>query len=191
MPMSEGQLELRLKLSRLEYEVKPVRVMVVRDAGKMLIDGLELELRKGTEVEVPRWLARVLANKGVVELVESRIGLEDIARVHFSVYNARTPSETPELPTDFYWQVHDYIAELTERVRRELNPVLLDEKQKAVMFTAEIAGKRVTQILQVLRSTAAMVELSAKLSPEERALLDTMRELLEKWMKTIVPGETR
>ncbi len=187
--MCHEELEIIMDLYHLEYELKPVRVMVVRDLGRIRVDGVEIEVKKGTEIELPRWLARLLSSKGYVQLVESTMGLEDIARIHFSVYSAKNIIETPEIPKDFYWQAQDYIRDLDLRVKQELNPVLLEEKRKAVDFIVDIANRRLIQMLQVLRSTAAIVEISSKLTPEEKLLLDNLHQVIEKWVKLVTPGE--
>ncbi len=178
-------VEAGLRLARLAYEASTTRVMVVRDAGRLVVGGAVYELRKGTEVELPRWLARLLAEEGVVEPLEQPITLNDIARAHFSAASARTVSELEQLPRDFYQQVSEYVRELDARVRREFDPALLDERSKAAQYTREILSKRVGMILLSLRSPTAMGELYSKLTLEEQVLLDVLTRALERWMKVM------
>ncbi|ALL01681.1 GINS complex protein [Pyrodictium delaneyi] len=185
--MLKSKLELLLKISEMEYKLRPVRVMIVRDDKPLTLDGQRIELQKGIEIEVPYWLARALTHEGIAEVTESPINIEDIARVHFSVLSARTPAELEPLPQNFYQDVKEFIRSLEDRVRRELNPILLEEKQKALQYLLEIVDKRLLIMLQSLRSPTSMAEISSKLAPEESALLDTLYKTIELWRRHLLP----
>ncbi len=181
------ELKRVLELLRARYELKPVRVMVVKDVGKLVIDGVELELRKGTEVEVPRWVARILASQGYVEILESPLTLDDIARVHFMVTETRSLVDTPSLPEDFYQRAREYFDRLEELLRRNPSAQLLEEKEKAELYFEEILSRRFWTILQLLRATGARAEVYERLSPEEKILHDTLQEVIEEWLASISP----
>jgi len=174
-----------LELIELSYKLKPVRVMVVKDYGSLEIDGATYELRRGTEVEIPRWIAEVLEEAGVVEVLETGLGLEDIARIHFSTHSVKSVRELERLPENFYMQAKEYLRELDARIRRELNPILLEEKQKAELYLVEIIGRRLSMIVQVLRSFASLVEVYERFSEEEKLLADVLRGLIEEWRKKV------
>lgn len=174
-----------LELIELSYKLKPVRVMVVKDYGSLEIDGATYELRRGTEVEIPRWIAEVLKEAGVVEVLETGLGLEDIARIHFSTHSVKSVRELERLPENFYMQAKEYLRELDARIRRELNPMLLEEKQKAELYLVEIIGRRLSMIVQVLRSFASLVEVYERFSEEEKLLADVLRGLIEEWRKKV------
>jgi len=174
-----------LELIELSYRLKPVRVMVVKDYGSLEIDGVMYELRRGTEVEIPRWIAEVLEEIGVVEILETGLSLEDIARIHFSTHSVKSMRELERLPENFYIQAKEYLKELETRIRRELNPMLLEEKQKAELYLVEIVNRRLNMIIQVLRSPASLAEIYEKFSEEEKLLADALRGLIEEWRKKV------
>lgn len=174
-----------LELIELSYKLKPVRVMVVKDYGSLEIDGVMYELRRGTEVEIPRWIAEVLEETGVVEILETGLSLEDIARMHFSTHSVKSVRELERLPENFYIQAKEYLRELDARIRRELNPMLLEEKQKAELYLVEIINRRLSMIIQVLRSPASLAEVYEKFSEEEKLLADALRSLIEEWRKKV------
>lgn len=174
-----------LELIELSYKLKPVRVMVVKDYGSLEIDGVMYELRRGTEVEIPRWIAEVLEEIGVVEILETGLSLEDIARIHFSTHSVKSMRELERLPENFYIQAKEYLKELETRIRRELNPMLLEEKQKAELYLVEIVNRRLNMIIQVLRSPASLAEIYEKFSEEEKLLADALRGLIEEWRKKV------
>ncbi len=185
--IAKSTVELYLKAQNLYYEVKPTRVMVVKDFGRITVDGFTMELQKGTEIELPRWVARILSEDGIAEIVETGIGIEDIARIHFTVVSAKNPAELEPLPKDFYKQVIEYLDGLEKRIRAEFNPALLEEKQRILIYLAEILNKRLTLILTALRSPTAIAELSTKLSDEERILLEILHKVLETWRLNMTP----
>ncbi|AEM38241.1 hypothetical protein Pyrfu_0369 [Pyrolobus fumarii 1A] len=180
-------LEAKLEALRIRYETRPVRVMVVKEVGKIVIDGVEIELRKGTEIEVPRWIAKVLEEKGIVEPLESPMSLDDIARVHFIVTEARSLADTPSLPEDFYFRAADYLRRLETELRRRPEPQLLEEKSKAELYFEEIVSRRLWTILQLLRSPGARAEVYEKLSPEEKTLHDDLLARIEEWKRRVAP----
>ncbi len=182
-----NELEVLLKLAELEYMVRPVRVAITRDYGVITVDGATIELHKGIEVELPYWLARAVEASELGKPTETPIGLEDIARLHYTTLTAKTPAELEPLPQYFYHEAREYLKQLDERIRRELNPTLLEEKQKALQYLVEIVDKRLTIIIQSLRSPTSIAELYSKLTPEEQAVLKTIQQILESWRKQIIP----
>ncbi len=160
--------------------------MVLKDLGVVRADGASYELRKGTEVELPRWLARSLQSIGAVKILESPLSIEDIARVHFNVLNARSLRDLEPVPEYFYLQVSEYLQDLDERIRREFDASLLDEKRRAELYMNDIVNKRIVTILHALRSPAAIAEISSKLSLEERILADSMKCLLDEWLQAVI-----
>ncbi len=175
-----------LKLYDYDYCVKPVRAAVIRDMGRMTIDGVELELRKGTEIELPRWAAKELERRGIVEVLEKPLTVKDIARIHFSVISAHTPVELDPLPQYFYNSVREYYKELDQVIREKYSSALLEEKSKAANYIVGIVSKRLSLILQVLRSPSSIAEIESRLAPEEKILLDVMRRIMEKWEEKIL-----
>jgi len=187
----ESRLDIMLELVELEYMLRPVRTMIIRDADTIEIDGLKVELKKGVETELPYWLARQLASKDMAKLIETPISLEDIARLHFSVISAKTPSDLEPLPQYFYQEAKTVIQDLEERARKELNPALFEESQKMMQYLVDIIDKRLTMILQSLRSPTTIAELSSRLAPEEATLLSHLNTVLRKWKEKVLPRHQR
>ncbi|ABM80753.1 hypothetical protein [Hyperthermus butylicus] len=185
--MELHELDVRLRIAELEYLLRPVRVAITRDHGTVTIDGVHVELQKGIEVELPYWLSRAIEEEELGKLSETPMSLEDIARIHFTTLSTRTPADLEQLPQYFYQEAKEYIKLLDERVRRELNPALLEEKQKAQQYLLEIADKRLLIILQSLRSPTNIAELYSKLSPEEQTILQLLQKALERWRELVLP----
>jgi len=181
------ELTLKLNLIKYKFKTKNVRIMVLRDNGNIRIDGEEITLQKGVEIEVPFWLAKILAEKGAANIIETNMSIEDIARIHFTVISARTPADLEPLPRSFYLEAARYIEQLEDTIRREFRAELLEEKQKAVQYLLEIIDKRLLLLLQSMRSPTTLAEISSKLSEEEAVLIEELRSDIETWKKTIAP----
>ena len=188
--MKPSWIETAIKLHEFQHRIKQARFMVVKDVGTIVLDGVEVTLAKGVEVEVPLWAARVLEERGIGNRAEPGLSIEDITRIHFSVMNARSPADLEPLPRDFYFDALDYIEELSNRIRREFNAALLEERQRAIQYFLEILDKRLSLILQSVKSPAALAEIAEKLSPEEAALLDELRRDIEAWRGRLSPKES-
>lgn len=182
-----SELTFQLKRLVMEYRLKPVRVIVVKDLGKVVVDGVEYTLNKGIEIEVPQWLADVLEDMSIANSAERSLDIEDIARVHFSTLSARTAAELEPLPKDFYLEALRYIEKISQRAQKELNISLLEEQQKAIRYLLEIIDKRLSLILQGIRSPLSIAEISSKMTPEELLLVNTLREKLDEWRQFVSP----
>jgi len=175
--------DIILRLERLHAEARnrEVRVVVTKDLGKIIVDGKTFTLTKGIEAELPLWLAEALAEKGVINLAENTITIDELARVHFSVMNARSPADLEPLPSNFYYEAARYLSQLRDRIRKELDPKLLEERHKAQEYLAEIIDRRLSLILRSIKSPATIAEISSKLSKEEHFLLTTLNNIIDKW----------
>ncbi len=180
------RIYLSLELLELEYLLQPVRVMVVKDSEKILIDGIELELHRGTELELPYWLAKVLEENKVVNIIKTPLALKDIGRVHFSTVNTRSLVELEQLPKFFYREVKAYLDNLESRIKETPEPQLIDEKRKAEYYLHDIIDRRLLLLLNAIRSPTTMTELSSKLSSEEVILWEMLYKIVEMWKKKVL-----
>ncbi len=176
-------LHHRLSALEEEYLEKPVRVLVLRD-HTLTLPGGSVELRKGTEMEIPRRAARLLQARGVVEVRDEGLKLEDIARIHFSEMETRSPAEIARLPPDFYMRAKEYMALVEERLR-SLDPQAFEEKKRAELFLSEIISHRLSLILRLLQSGVKLAKVMDKLTPEEQVLYEALSTLLEEWRKRV------
>ncbi len=183
-----GMLELlgeRLAALEEEYFEKPVRILVLRDRRITLPSGA-LELRKGEEIDVPRRVALALVDEGVAEIRDQGLSLEELARIHFTETNTRSPLEIPRLPRDFYMQAREYLERLDERLSAKVDPEAYEERRKAERFIYEIVAHRLGLILRLLQGGRKPGEIADRLLPEEQALYEALQEVLNEWRGRVV-----
>jgi DNA replication factor GINS len=185
----EEYVDLRLQLAELEYLTEAVRVIVLKNLPPVTIDGTTYDLRKGVELEMPRWLAEVLQAEGVVEKSGLEISLEDAARVHFSAMNMRSPSDLEPLPRHFYVSLKKQIERLDRAIRERPTISDIELRHKLVQYLSEIVERRLMMILYSIRSPAVLAELSSRLSPEEQFIQQLVYRSIEAWRERILPKE--
>lgn len=183
-------LSLNLRNLRREYLWGNVRVVVLKDHEDIILPGTSIQLRRGTEITVPRWLSRILKEKGIVEVKDTPMNINELGRYSFLEIHARTTSATlQKLPIDFYQKLRDYLEKLRESISRNPSPELIDEYRKARSYVYDILRIRLNRVLALVQAgteTSEIREEINKLTPEELILYKTIRKLLEDWQKEVI-----
>lgn len=173
-------MELGLRMLEREYEEESVRVMVVEDVGKILTPEGIIELSKGSEYTLPRWIARELAERGCVKFIEEEINLEKLAKIAYSEESMTRRLVFEKLHPYFYKLTKDVIEELYKVLERERQPRILAEIQKHEEYLSRISRVRLRKILNLLMIEAPY-DLITKLSEEEKLLYDMLKATLSSW----------
>lgn len=183
-------LSLGLRNLRREYLWSNVRVIVLKDHEDIMLPGATIQLKRGTEITVPRWISKILEEKGVVEVKDTPMNINELGRYSFLEIHARTTSATlQKLPIDFYQKLRDYLEKLKENIARKPSPELVDEYRKARSYVYDILRIRLNRILALVQAGAESGEIRDeinKLTPEELILYKTIRKLLEDWQKEVI-----
>ncbi len=180
-----------LELIRTNYMLGKVKVLVLKDAGPLLVDNETIILKRGYELEIPRFLAEILAEKGIVSFKDEILGIEDIARIHYNEMNIRSPAGIDELPENFYQRALDYMKKLDKELKETVDPALFEEKKRAEIMLKEILFKRLSLLLQLILSPMASYQVLAKLSDEEKVLYELLEKSINKWISIVAPYLTR
>lgn len=183
-------LSLSLRNLRREYLWSNVRVIVLKDHEDIMLPGTTIQLKRGTEITIPRWISKILEEKGVVEVKDTPMNINELGRYSFLEMHARTTSATlQKLPIDFYQKLRDYLEKLKENIAHKPSPELVDEYRKARSYTYDILRIRLGRILALVQAGAESGEIREeinKLTPEELILYKTIRKLLEEWQKETI-----
>lgn len=190
MGVSRLELLLGLKNLRREYMWSNVKVIVLKDHEDIVLPGTTIQLRRGTEIAIPRWISKILEEKGIVEVKDTQMNINELGRYSFLEVHSQTTSSTlQKLPIDFYQRLRDYLENLRENIARKPSPELIDEYRKARSYVYDILRVRLSRILalvQVGTETSEIREELGKLTPEELILYKTIRKLLEDWQKEVI-----
>lgn len=184
------EILLGLKNLRREYMWSNVKAVVLKDHDDIVLPDTTIQLRRGTEIVIPRWVSKILEGEGIVEVKDTQMNINELGRYSFlEVHSRSTTSTLQKLPIDFYQRLKDYLVELRENIAKKPSPELIDEYRKARSYVYDILRIRLNRILSLVQISAEASEIREeleKLTPEELILYKSIRRLLEDWQKEVV-----
>ena len=169
--------------------MRPVRVIILKDV-RIPVTDKPMDLRKGSEVELPRWVAEVLVEDGVAKFKDV-IDLNYINAYHYKEKRTASTSQLSQLPPDFYVKVKEYIKSLEESLRSSPNFMLLNDREVSEKNLLEISQIRLGKIIR-LAQTEVQEDVTPLLTPEETLVYSLVREVVESWrsyIQSLVGGE--
>ena len=150
------KIETIQKAYHFEYLMQDIRVTYKRDL-KVSVGSTAIDAREGDISSVPRWLGKLLAEQGIIEIQDSDISAY-VSRA-FNRERISKPHDLSGLDPDFYIRVHDYLEGLMER-----------EKESITVSLLSFVASRLEKIVKLAASSPLSPELESKLSVEEKEL---------------------
>jgi DNA replication factor GINS len=189
------KLEVALKLERNVYLEERVKVILLKEVNDLFDGEAFLRLGKGMEVELPRWLAKDLVDRGIAKYSREKTveeSLKEVAKFRFLESKKDEPYPT-ELPPDFYKRMREIIEKYK---RPEVDSDNVEEfAQKLLKVTKikvqlkELVDIRLMKIVsKILGEDEIPVSLVERLTPEERVFAQEFGNDVKTW-KEIVVGE--
>lgn len=178
------QAELYIEAIRAARRLAPVSVVVLRSVGRTPF--ADVELVRGSEVEIPRWAAEVLERLGYVEVKREVGGSSDINRVRFAEEDLvrRGGLAISRIPGDFYMEVDRILRELSEKIKRGGSPNDIVELDRITRALGRIVSIRVQKILMAsILHSERPGDFEKNLSFEERALYRVIEDDVRSWLK--------
>ncbi len=174
----------RLKLLEHDYQLEPVRVVFLKDAEIPTPNGY-MKIQRGEELDLPRWQARKLREEGVLEIKESEIGSEDIARIHFTEVHSRGAIQLAPLPARFYLKVREYIETLNKAIKENPSPSLFNDRANTEKLLSDIVDRRLNKIVRLVVAGGDDSVLD-RMTPEEKILYQTLLNTIRSWREEII-----
>ncbi len=170
----------------LAYDMEKVRVKVLKNTPEIKAGGEVIgPLFKDQEVEVERWIARILKEEGYVEILDDRsIDLTTLSKI---AWRENRSSQLTPLEPSFYAKARAYLKSLSEKAKEK--PEVLGEKKIAESRLIDIINCRVQKIVSLaLAGAQPPRDVLNNLTPEEKMLLDELSSIISRW-KQEVRGE--
>jgi len=183
-------LASKLKLLKLDYNVRRVRVIFLRDYPKLPTPSGLIDARRGDEVELPRWQARILKDQGYVDFREQQVDIDYVNRYHFKERKSSGASQLIGIPQDFYFKAGELVGKLNIVIRENPSHALLRDREITEKNIIDIAEARLSKILRLVYSESR--DIVEKVTPEEFALFNYMLNAVEQWrsyIKSIARGD--
>ncbi|MGC9210024.1 MAG: GINS complex subunit Sld5 [Acidilobus sp.] len=176
------RLAERMKLIELDFLLRPAKVMILKDYSLVLPEG-RLSVKKGDEVDVPRWLASVLISRGIAK-PKDEVDVNYINSYHYRERRSSTTSQLVQLPPDFYVTVGDYIRRLEEQIKVQPSHMLINDRDVSEKNLLELSQLRLNKIIR-LAQTDAGDEALPNMTPEEALLYSSIKETIESWRRYV------
>jgi DNA replication factor GINS len=178
------EIGLQLKLVAVDYMLRPVRVVFLKSLDSPIPTPSGLATyRKGDEVDLPRWQARLLASKGVVEIREQQLDIDTVNMYHYREKRRGAANQLSSLPQDFYPKAFELVEKLNETIRSRPSHMLLRDREILEKNLIEIAESRLAKILRLAVTEEGGVR--EKLTPEETVVYDRILEAIKEWREYV------
>ncbi|MCY0849999.1 DNA replication complex GINS family protein [Sulfuracidifex metallicus] len=150
------------------------KVMVLDEWNRETIHG-EVHLAKGSEAELPRWLAEELQKEGIVKIIDS-FTIDDLGRILFQEkQRPNVPASITKTDDSLYQKMKELIIDL----RNSNNISSLEQMRKAISIAAEISSLRIRKVVQLSLLDIKDEKIMDKMTQEERLIFYSIREILE------------
>jgi len=148
-------------------DIQSVRIVAKRDLD---LERLGMRIFKDVETEVPRWLAEILEEEGVCEVLR-----ESPEVISEKLYREKVSILFAELPQGMFQLIRDVIRGSPEDslIRRD---------------ATELVNRRLGKLMDYLK---ASILLTSKKPPknlliEELILYNALKSIIEEWMRSFV-----
>ncbi|MEM0001562.1 MAG: hypothetical protein QXS24_03805 [Desulfurococcaceae archaeon] len=171
-----------------DFEEEEVKVAYIGPALKLFVEDDYIELVKGAEYNLPRWIARILYENNRIKEMDKSIDEATVARIYFNENRSKGQLKFEKLSGYFY-----------SRVREQINMMLKAYREITDLSRAHQIVQSVTSLSNTMRNLyktrlskiLSMVggdigaDVLADLSEEEKHLYNAVRSVLEVFNKKI------
>jgi len=170
------------------FENSLVKIVANRNCPEIKLAGLKVgPFDEGNEYEVYFWVAKELANAGMVHFREDDVlDATKLFKVQWKE-GVQIPGQISELPEDFYPKLRRFISDLKNQASKETEKFL--EYNKAKHLARDIVNARLKKIIALSSAPAQTDQVLKKLSSEERILFDQLVKIISEWKTKIIESE--
>ncbi len=159
------------------YMLEPIRVRFKRS---ITLDTLvKLDAKEDESRALPRWLAKVLAMHGIVDIQGVDMGIELLRALSREKIAG---DKLNALKQDFYISIKDFINDAKRREQQE-QKVNID---RLLITLQDIMLLRLNKIMNYAKSAYAMQEVEPRLSIEEKILIKSLHDAINEFKDYIV-----
>jgi len=179
----ELSLVLNTELVQREYEEEEVKIVYIGQNMKVFLEDGYIELIKGSEYTLPRWLAKYLAEKGLAKISEAPIEENIVARLQFNESRSKGQLKFEKLQGYFYTRIKEQIIETIKTLFKEISDIsrvqqVLQSYSRMESMTRELYRTRLSKILNILTSEVSP-EILSNLSEEEKQLYHSLKTVID------------
>lgn len=176
------------KFVRRGFEEERVKVAVIGQNVRAFLEDDFVELIRGAEFVLPRWLAEELDNRKLVSLQDDGVDEKNISTIAFaesSIAGKRGISELYELKGYFYslvrYQIRKIFNKYAESPSIEAVNMISKSLKKMIDDANSIQKSRLRKIINLLNAPTIEPKLTAKMSEEEKLLFESIHTFLKSY----------
>ena len=175
MKKTSGVFELESLLEDMDYDnkLRTVKVLANQDLNRIEMGSYILEATsRGSTIEVPRWLAEILASERLVTFQDSDVELELYKAL--SLGKIQGSLQLSSLRNDFYPQMRALGAIYRRDKERE-------DREKFAVAARDLITIRVRKLLSLAALSVPPLDIEGQIPKEERVLYERVRDLVRLW----------
>ncbi|BBG23957.1 hypothetical protein [Sulfuracidifex tepidarius] len=150
------------------------KVMVLEEWGpRQTIHG-EIHLNKGSEAELPDWLAKRLQKDGIVKIIDY-LTLDDLGRI---LFQEKQKPNVPASLTKTDERIYQKVKELVYSLKEKNDIESLEQVRKVTSMATEISMVRIRKVVQLSLLGINDEKVMEKMTEEELLIFRSIREIL-------------
>lgn len=177
-----------------DFEEEEVRVAYIGHPSRVFVEDDYVELLRGSEYSLPRWMAYVLGERNRAKVVEVPIDEVMVSRLYFNEIRDRGRLKFEKLTGHFYSRVKQQLSSMMKAYKE------IDDLSKAHQVVQSITNlststknlykARLSKLLALVGGEVSP-DLFNNLSEEEKHLLLALRNILEIFNTQVFEVEKR
>lgn len=178
----ESNIKRFIKARERSYLFEIVKVIVEKDMEDdpiLQMYGLR-DLRKGESVEIPRWVAEILEEEGIVKGLEEGFEVEMFRALNRE--KLQGPHQISPVRSDFYLRLMRYLISLKRRGSSEAY-------NRFRIYAEDLVKLRLNKVVTFATSSAPVDQAIQNMTPEEIILYKEIHKIVELWRKLMTGDE--
>lgn len=175
-----------------DFEEEEVKVAYIGPSLKVFIEDNYVELVKGAEYSLPRWIARILYENSKIKEMDRTIDETTVARIYFNENRSKGQLKFEKLPGYFYIRVKEQINVMLKAYREITD---LSKAHQVVQSVTSLSNTmrslyktRLSKILGMVGGDVGS-DVLADLSEEEKHLYNAIKAVLKVFNEKIFEVE--
>ena len=172
-----------------DYEEEKVRLAYIGPPARIFIDNEYIELVKGSEYTLPRWISELLVRRHLGRMINGEVDHSTIARLSFNERRSWGQLKFEKLSGYFYTRIKAHIHYLKEKYKAIEDLDKLHEHAQVISslitHTKNLHETRLNKIITLLGAPEYWPDAITALSEEEKQLYTILRSILDIFDKNI------
>jgi hypothetical protein len=184
-----GNQALATKIGTLDfcYENSLVKIVANRNCPEIKLAGLNVgPYDEGNEYEAYFWVAKILAEAGMVHFREEDI--LDATKLFKAQWKegVQVPGQINELPEDFYPKLRRFLRDLKEQAAQSQQSEKYQEYDRAKQLARDITNSRLKKIVALSAAPAQTDQVLKKMTREEKIVYEQLVKIIAEWKAKIL-----